>query len=216
MAQSIDSMSIGDIIEKEVRTNQNWSLLPLQAAFSTVMPGSFIRSNKGLGFPSFPQYMGKLSTYNKNCRIVDELNSHMVLSAHGTRMSLALDYLEPLKDQLIAPLIHSEKGGVPVVLDVMEKYSLVKDDMDSIIELSMWNNDTNPLKNLDSKTKSSLTRAYNKKDFALPYAVGNDTRVISKKGKSVKGKKSAKMENDDEEMEDDFTEEEPEIMMDIY
>lgn len=202
------------MIEKEVRTNQNWSLLPLQAAFSTVMPSSYMRSTKGLGFPAFPQYMGKLSTYNKNCRLVDELNSHMVLEAHGTRSALALDYLEPLRNQFVQPLLGADKGGVPVILDLMEKYSLIKDDMDSIIELNMWSNETHPLKNVDSKTKAALTRAYNKKDFALPYAVENDTKVITKKGKAAakNSKKSSKVEAEEESLD----ESEPDIPDELY
>ena len=78
--KSIDSISQSDLIEKEIRSNQSWSLLPLQAIFSTVMPGSYMRSENGLGFPQFPQFMGKLSTTNKNNRIIEELSSHLKLS----------------------------------------------------------------------------------------------------------------------------------------
>src|SRR5699024_3433335 len=142
LSKSIDSISFGDMVEKQVRSNQNWSLLPLQAAFSTVMPGSYMRSSNGLGFPQFPQFMGKLSTTNKNRRISVELMSHMVLSTSGSSTSLALDYMEPLRNHLTEPLIHSDKAGVSSVLDLMEQYALVKDDMNSILEFGLWAGDT--------------------------------------------------------------------------
>lgn len=191
MLKTIDSISFGDLIEKEIRTNQNWSLLPLQAAYSTVMPGSYMRSSNGLGFPQFPQFMGKLSTTNKNLRLTDELVSHMALSITGTRTSFTLDYLQPFKDSLIQPLLNSEKDGINDVLSLLENYSLTKENMDSLLELSLWSGDNDPMKMVDTKTKTALTKAYNKKDFTLPYTTDKDTRTVTKQGKG-KAKKNIK------------------------
>lgn len=191
MLKTIDSISFGDLIEKEIRTNQNWSLLPLQAAYSTVMPGSYMRSSNGLGFPQFPQFMGKLSTTNKNLRLTDELVSHMALSITGTRTSFTLDYLQPFKDSLIQPLLNSEKDGINDVLSLLENYSLTKENMDSLLELSLWSGDNDPMKMVDTKTKTALTKAYNKKDFTLPYTTDKDTRTVTKQSKG-KAKKNIK------------------------
>ena len=37
-----DSISLGDIVEKKIRSNMAWSLLPTQAIFSSVIPGEFM------------------------------------------------------------------------------------------------------------------------------------------------------------------------------
>lgn len=217
--KAIDCISFGELVEKEVRTNQNWSLLPTQAAFSTVMPGAYMRSANGLGFPQFPQFMGKLSTTNKNHRLVDELVSHMTLSITGTRTSFPLDYLQPMRDSLVNPLAESDKGGVSTVLDMLEAYSMTKENMDSILELSLWQGDTDPMKGVDSKTKAALTRAYNKKDFALPYAHNNEAKKITKRGakgeKPSKASKKQEASGDSAEDEDVMNDGEEELM-DFY
>ncbi|KAK4337387.1 hypothetical protein RND71_044132 [Anisodus tanguticus] len=66
-------------------------------------------------------------------------------------------------------------------------------------------------KELDTKTKSALTRAYNKSTELLPYAGKDMNKKVKAKGKAVdsKSKKSQKNEfddddeNDDEEFEED-------------
>lgn len=193
MSKAIDSISFGENIEKEIRTNQSWSLLPLQAVFSSVMPGAFMRSTTGLGFPQFPQFMGKLSTTNKNNRLVDELKSHMLLSVPSSRNALIMDYLEPLRDSLINPLVELQQAGIPNVLEILRSYSLSKEDMDSVLELTQWAGDPDPMKKVDPKTKAALTRAYNKASFALPYATDNEVKAIVKRGKgSAKDNKLSK------------------------
>ncbi|KAH9527735.1 replication factor C subunit 1 [Dermatophagoides farinae] len=162
--KSIDAISESDLIEKEIRSNQSWSLLPLQAIFSTVMPGAYMRSENGLGFPQFPQFMGKLSTTNKNNRITEELASHMKLSVNGSKQSIVMDYLEPIKTIIIDSLKNLDKeSAITNVIDLLEQYSLTKEDMDSILEFSLWAGEQDPMKTIDSKIKAALTRSYNKK-----------------------------------------------------
>ena len=219
MSRAIDAISMGDMVEKEIRSNQNWSLLPLHAAYSTVMPGSYMRSEGGLGMPQFPQYMGKISTTNKNIRLTDELVSHMTLSISGTRTSFALDYLESMKNSLAKPLQTKGADAVEEVLDIMENYSMTRENMNSLFELSLWNNEDDPLKNVDAKVKRALTTSYNKKDFALPYSGDSDIKKLEKRGKGskAKGKAStlkASKNSDDEEVEND--EDDEELIEDFY
>ena len=182
MSAAINAISLGDLVEREVRSNQNWSLLPLQAAYSTVMPGAAMRSANGLGFPAFPAWMGKLSTTNKNHRLVDELVAHMRLAITGTRTAFPLDYLQPLARRLVAPLASGEKAGISSVLDLMAAYSLTKANMDSLLELSLWSGQEDPMKRVEAKTKAALTRAYNSTGAALPYATENDFKKVVKRG----------------------------------
>uniref|UniRef100_A0A834RC26 Replication factor C subunit 1 n=1 Tax=Sarcoptes scabiei TaxID=52283 RepID=A0A834RC26_SARSC len=203
--KTIDSLSYGDLVEKEIRTNQSWSLLPIQAAFSTVMPCSYIRSENGLGFPQFPQFMGKLSTTNKNRRIVEELNSHMKLSTSGSKKSLILEYLPILRNNIVNAMVTLGKNGISSVVDLLEYYDLTKDDMDTILDISVWANETDPMKKVDSQTKSALTRALNKSSHSLPYYRENDIKLTTK-GKASKSKKGKKKQiNSDSE--DDFDDE---------
>ncbi|KAH9416270.1 replication factor C subunit 1 [Dermatophagoides pteronyssinus] len=218
--KSIDSISQSDLIEKEIRSNQSWSLLPLQAIFSTVMPGSYMRSENGLGCPQFPQFMGKLSTTNKNNRIIEELSSHLKLSVNGSKQSIIMDYLEPIKNTIINSLKNLDKeSAITNVIDLLENYSLTKEDMNSILEFCVWLGEQDPMKTIDSKMKAALTRAYNKKDFTLPYARDSDCRNVTT---TKSGRKKGKNKNDlddgsqDESMDDQFNDDNDNEVMDFY
>jgi replication factor C subunit 1 len=191
-------MAFGDIIEKEIRTNNNWSLLPLQAAFSSVMPGNYMNGHLSHQI-AFPAFMGKMSTTNKRNRLLNELKMHMNLKVSGSKTALNLDYLEPLRDSIIGPLIANGTGGVPEAIEKLENYCLRREDIESIIELTLWDNQTDPMSKVDPKTKAALTRAYNKEGFALPYALGT-----VKKGRKGNNSNDFDLEIDGEEPNDEL------------
>lgn len=55
IANSADSLAVGDLIENAIRGNGAWSLLPTQACFSSVIPGTLMagRLNAQANFPSW-------------------------------------------------------------------------------------------------------------------------------------------------------------------
>ena len=42
VSKAADSMAEGDLVEKEIRSNRNWGLLPIAAVFCSVLPGEFM------------------------------------------------------------------------------------------------------------------------------------------------------------------------------
>ncbi|CAG2163081.1 unnamed protein product [Oppiella nova] len=180
--KAIEAMAFGDLIEKQIRGTNNWSLLPLQAAFASVMPGAYMNGHFG-GQIQFPSFMGKMSTTNKKNRLLQELKMHMNLKVSGSKTALNLDYLEPLRDAIIEPLVANGQGGIPNTIETLENYCLRREDLESIIELTLWNHQKDPMSRVDSKVKAALTRAYNKEGFCLPYSLGTITK--GKKGKSA-------------------------------
>ncbi|CAG2122047.1 unnamed protein product, partial [Medioppia subpectinata] len=132
--KTIESLAFGDLIEKQIRSANNWSLLPLQAAFASVMPGAYMNGHFG-GQINFPSFMGKMSTTNKKLRLLQELKMHMNLKVSGSKSALNLDYLEPLRDSIIEPLVANGTGGVPNSIEKLENYCLRREDLESILEL---------------------------------------------------------------------------------
>ncbi|KAG9510028.1 Replication factor C subunit 1, partial [Fragariocoptes setiger] len=169
--QAIDSMCLGDIIDKEIRTNQSWSMLPTQALYSTAIPTHLMSCNHMAGRIGFPTLMGKISNVGKRLRLVQDLANHMSLVTRCGRDSLVLEYLDTLSERLGTPLLTRGIDAVPEVLEFFKTYSLRREDMDIIMELTQWPDVPNPIYRLDSKVKAALTRAYTKADFILPYAV---------------------------------------------
>lgn len=165
ISKAIDSICMGDLIEKQIRANQSWSLLPLHAVFSTAIPSAYMNSDS-VGRIEFPQFLGKLSNAKKRLRMQQELSSHMCLQVRG---GLNADYYDVLRERLTGPLIRDGVDGVDDVLRFMENYNLMREDLDSILELATWSFKDAP--KIDTKVKAALTRLYKKANITLPYSV---------------------------------------------
>lgn len=203
-AKSIDAICVGDLVETQIRSHQSWHLLPVQAAFATVAPGHYMNGHFG-GQIQFPSLLGKISSTNRKDRLSQELKQHMNLKITGSKTDLNLDYVMQLRDKIIQPLVRNEANAINKAIQTLNHYCLLKDDLSSIIELSLWNNEKSPFDKIDTKTKSAFTRAYNKTAAQMPY-VAKD--AIQKVGK---GKKALDL-SDDEDVDD---QEDDELLLDF-
>ncbi|GFY77643.1 replication factor C subunit 1 [Trichonephila inaurata madagascariensis] len=178
LSETAESICIGDIIDKQIRSGNNWSLLPTQAIFASVVPGELMKGHLRQMI-NFPAWLGKNSNRAHMDRVLQELHKHMRMRVSGNKTDIALEYLPLLKRALTQPLIEKEQEGIPEALKTMEEYFLLREDFDSIIDLSLWPNQTDPRTKIITKVKSAFTRAYNKESGKNPYAV---TNVKKKKG----------------------------------
>ncbi|CAG9766471.1 unnamed protein product [Ceutorhynchus assimilis] len=195
-----DCLSQSDLIESKIRSTNNWSLLDTQAYFSTVLPSHYLSGT--LSQTRFPQWFGKNSQRNKNLRIVAELHSHARTSISGDKMSVRLDYAQPLLKRLLTPLKEQQAAGIDDTLSVMKAYSLLREDLTNLCDLmtSFEAKKKNPFDSISSSVKSALTRKYNKTmvlSFAPPTA--------SKKKKAAANEQDffdEEEQSDDEQVED--------------
>ncbi|GIY35893.1 replication factor C subunit 1 [Caerostris darwini] len=199
LSEAADSICIGDIIDKQIRSGQNWGLLPTQAIFSSVVPGELMKGHLKQMI-NFPAWLGKNSNRNHMDRVLQELHVHMRMRITGNKTDVALDYLPLLKRALTQPLIQKETEGIPDVLKMMENYFLLREDFDSIIDLSLWFNQTDPRTKIITKVKSAFTRAYNKESGKNPYAVTNVKK--KKKGAAKEEEELNEEENVESEEEE--------------
>uniref|UniRef100_A0A2L2Y705 Replication factor C subunit 1 n=1 Tax=Parasteatoda tepidariorum TaxID=114398 RepID=A0A2L2Y705_PARTP len=180
LSAAADSICIGDMIDRQIRNQNSWSLLPTQAIFASVVPGELLKGHLKQMI-NFPAWLGKNSNHKHMDRVLQELHVHMRMRITGNKTDVALEYLPLLKRALTKPLIERESEGIPDVLKIMENYFLLREDFDSIIDLSLWPNQTDPRTKIITKVKSAFTRAYNKESGKNPYAI---TNVKKKKGAS--------------------------------
>ncbi|KAJ2943982.1 hypothetical protein O0L34_g8305 [Tuta absoluta] len=171
IAKAADSISLGNLVDSRIRGSQAWSLLPVQAMYASVIPGSEL-SGHVAGQINFPAWLGNHSRTNKMHRLCQEIHAHTRLSTSGSKSSIFLDYAPHLRDAIISPLLKERSEGIDKSLEVLESYHLLREDLDSLVELSLWSGQRNPMILIDSKIKAAMTRTYNKKTMALPYAPG--------------------------------------------
>ena len=124
---------------------------------------------------------------------------HTRLSAGVSKGSLALDYGQVLRDHIISPLVKQGAEGVDQAVANMGEYSLLREDLDGLMEVTQWPDRPKPLRAVDSKTKAAFTRKYNKERPALPYSIG---MTVSKK-KGGGGGGDAMMPGEEEEEDDE-------------
>lgn len=75
IALAADSLSLGDLVERRIRTSMAWSMLPVQAMYSSVLPGEYMAGHI-TGQISFPGWLGKNSKSTKRSRLAQEIHDH--------------------------------------------------------------------------------------------------------------------------------------------
>nr|XP_016926450.2 replication factor C subunit 1 [Drosophila suzukii] len=196
VAATADALSLGDLIEKRIRANSAWSLLPTQAFFSSVLPGEHMCGHF-TGQINFPGWLGKNSKSGKRARLAQELHDHTRVCTSGSRLSVRLDYAPFLLDNIARPLAKDGQEGVSAALEVMKDYHLLREDLDSLVELTSWPGKKSPLDAVDGRVKAALTRSYNKEVLAYSYSAQAGIK-----------KKKAEASGGDEDYLDDGQEEE--------
>lgn len=156
--QAAESISDGDLVDRMIHgSQQQWSLMPTHAVFSTVRPSSFI-SGSMLGRTNFTSWLGNNSKYGKLSRYVKEIQSHMRLRSSGDRHEIRQQYLPVLWDKLIRRLEVEGRDSVEDVIDLMDSYFLTREDWDCIMELGVGEQDMESVK-LETQTKANFTRS---------------------------------------------------------
>ena len=157
--QAAESISDGDLVDRMIHgSQQQWSLMPTHAVFSSVRPASFVYGMM-TGQAQFSKWLGNNSKYGKLTRYVKEIQSHMRLRSSGDRHEIRQQYLPVLWTQLIKRLDKDGKDAVDEVIDLMDSYFLTKDDWDYILELGLGPQDEGAV-HLETQTKATFTRLY--------------------------------------------------------
>ncbi|GAB0188354.1 replication factor C subunit 1 [Grus japonensis] len=170
LSRAADSICDGDIVDKQIRSKQNWNLLPTQAIYASVLPGELMRGYMSQ-FPVFPSWLGKFSSTGKHDRIIQELAMHMSLRTQMCKRTVNMEYLSYLRDALVQPLKDFGADGVQEAITFMDSYCLMKEDIENIMEISTWGGKPSPFSKLDPKVKAAFTRAYNKEAHLTPYSL---------------------------------------------
>lgn len=75
VAEAADYLSLGDLVEKRIRSAGAWNLLPVQAMYSSVAPGHAMSGHFSAQI-NFPAWLGKNSKKNKFQRLTSEIQTH--------------------------------------------------------------------------------------------------------------------------------------------
>ena len=99
----------------QIRSNQNWALLPNFGIFSSVAPCMLV--NGRTFFPSFPQWLGKNSSARKAKRLIRELKQALAHRVSADRYAVQNEMV-PLILQVV--LNHLKCGSKDAVQELIE------------------------------------------------------------------------------------------------
>ncbi|CAF1571936.1 unnamed protein product, partial [Adineta steineri] len=170
------------------------------AIFSTVAPCSYVRGHLR-SMVNFSSFFGQRSRKNKNERLLNEIEKHICLkTTSANKQQFNLDYLPYLSRNLISTLKqNTQEIAIEQCISLLDDYYLNRDDLQTIMELNTWGKTgKNLYDQLDTQTKSALTRNYNKTNHRTPYAI-----VDIKKLKKSKGFMDDEGEEEDEQEEEE-------------
>ncbi|ESZ94435.1 putative Replication factor C subunit 1 [Sclerotinia borealis F-4128] len=197
--QAAESISDGDLVDRMIHgSQQQWSLMPTHAVFSTVRPSSFI-SGSITGRTNFTSWLGNNSRYGKLSRYVKEIQSHMRLRSSGDRHEIRQQYLPVLWDKLIRRLDVEGRDSVEDVIDLMDSYFLTREDWDYIMELGVGEQDMESVK-LETQTKANFTRSYNARSHPVPFMKASNVFQPAKVAAAKPDLEEAFEEEDDGEV----------------
>ncbi|OLY80451.1 Replication factor C subunit 1 [Smittium mucronatum] len=162
LSKAADSIAEGDLIGTIIQNSQSWGLLPNHAVMSSVRP-SFFMTGRHMSMYTFPGWLGKNSSTQKNQRLLSDLSSHMRNVISGDKTQVRMSYVQPLSMSLTAPLIENGINGIDNVLEIMKIYNLTRDDWDTIQDIQIVPKGVKtPASKIETKVKSAFTRQYNK------------------------------------------------------
>ncbi|KFD55293.1 hypothetical protein M514_03934 [Trichuris suis] len=167
LAEAAQFIADGDVVDKQIRSSSSWSLLNLQATFSTVIPTELMKGYLK-GQINFPAWFGKNSKIGRLFRQLQQLHLHTSIHSSADTASICLDYVDHMRDSIMAYL---NRDDIANALDLCQSYDMSKDDVDTIMELGTWPHRKDPMSKLSSKTKAAFTRAFNTSTHMLPYDV---------------------------------------------
>lgn len=156
---SADSLSMSDLIDARIHgSEQEWSMMPYHAFYSTVLPLKNKSIQKRLDFPSF---LGQNSKRAKNVRLLGEISNHLkykMTSKTFRSMGCEIIYKKFMKSFIAGKIGECVK----IIIDLQ----LLKEDVLSIGEVI----GIDMIKEVNTKFKTALTREYKKISRILPYS----------------------------------------------
>ncbi|KAM0353644.1 hypothetical protein ACHAPU_001657 [Fusarium lateritium] len=192
-----ESISDGDLVDRMIHgPQQQWSLMPTHAVFSTVRPASFIAGQ--LMGSNFTSWLGNNSKFGRLGRSIREVHSHMRLRSSGDHNEIRQQYLPVLWSQLVNRLQNEGNDAVGEVIDLMDSYFMTREDFDAISELGVGPMDESSVK-IETKTKAAFTRTYNAMNHPVPFMKASNVVAPKAQPKEVPDLEEA-VEDDDAEV----------------
>lgn len=143
--------------------------------FSGVIPTSYLQGS--LTVVHFPSWLSRIQQQKTTHRQLIELETHCSLKSTSIhRDEFNLDYL-PIFHRLLTDYLHQRQ--LTACVRLMNEYYLSDDDLQMILSLSTYRQMTTSKAELDAKTKTSLSKLFQKHSQRTPFRLIDPNRLTS-------------------------------------
>lgn len=168
LSKAAECIAESDILNRQIRLNQNWALMPFQGFMSSVYPCECVAEK--VGFPKFPEFLGMSSKLRKQRRELREVKwaiNHRVYNV--SLRSIGLEYAPVLLSHLVHTLADASRTSICHAIQLLDHYGLTLDHFKEHLTDVQFNpkNQTNYLAALTTQCKTQLTRLYNQRHSIL-------------------------------------------------
>lgn len=166
--EASDWISLGDLVESQLRRDQEWALAPFHSVCSTTAPTYYCHGGFEKLLPSdqhlirFPSSLGKGSTSRKNESIVNLLKNNCSQHVPASNSDITLEYI-PMWNSHISHELMREPPRIGDVISFMDEYGISRDDLELISELHTFKDIlkvSNDFKKVNALTKRKLTASF--------------------------------------------------------
>lgn len=181
-AAAADSISLSDRVDSLIHgSNQEWSLAPLHAAMTSVIPAYYVHGAMG-GRMDFAGWLGQNSKTGKHQRLLTDLTKHVFLHTQAGRAELRLDYFSLFAKALVSPMTLAGADGIDKVISFMDAYSISREDVDNVLDICLNPNfNAAAFTKIPTAVRSVFTRRYNQGVHRLPYSIGGPSSSAVKR-----------------------------------
>ncbi|KAK8795481.1 hypothetical protein WA158_000138 [Blastocystis sp. Blastoise] len=185
LSDAAESLSDMDCVTNSLKSNSDYSLLPVLASMA-VRTGSLA---EGRVWPRFPFILGKLSSMNKNKRLIAELTMHASPIIHTNNKSIRLDYFTSLRNHLLDPILNN--NNVDECIQIIDEYELTKEDFIDTLNGIYLPGTLKIFEKVPAKQKGAFTRKYNSSNHIHSNIFEDDNNLFTRVNRT-KGKKGGK------------------------
>jgi replication factor C subunit 1 len=157
LVKSTEHISLGDLIERKIRSQQEWNLLPNKGIHSTLAVCHY--SGNFISYPKFPELMGKFQKIRKVKREIRELK----YSFHGCpSISIKEEIVPLILSKVTDKLIEDDIAGIDSCLYFLKEYKLPLDTFkENVLDLHPNIKKVEKFNKINSQVRANLTRRYN-------------------------------------------------------
>ncbi|CDW82868.1 replication factor c subunit 1 [Stylonychia lemnae] len=160
LAQSSDFISLGDSINNQIRSHQDWSLLPNLGIMSSIAIGVL---NQGyVPYCKFPEWFGKNSTTRKSQRLVREIRERCGHHLYTVKNAIQFEHVSLIYELIMQYLNTGGQNQIQTAVEILVDLGMnVEFFKENIVQIVPDPQRADMFNQLAAQIKTQFTKAFN-------------------------------------------------------